>query len=135
MAPQSIKLRLPTGGTLIAFTDPSQDVPSDCSRVFSLLPQAAAYMASTKCVLPVLQLIPPLVDVIKASPAFLDPTAGLPRFLKAAEGLAPCLAAVTSVQTTPFANDLLCLIIRALDCVVEEMKALFDLLNDLTRQL
>ena len=63
-----LKIHLPTGGTLSAFSDLSKGIPSDCSLTFSLLLQIAPFLASTECLLKVLGLIGPLVEVIKAIP-------------------------------------------------------------------
>jgi hypothetical protein len=60
-----MKIHLPTGGTLVAPTDPTKDVPSDCSRVFGFLPVVASYLASTECLLKVLTLVEPLVNIVK----------------------------------------------------------------------
>jgi hypothetical protein len=126
---------LPTGGTLVEFIDPFKDVPSDCSRVFGFLPQVAAYLAGTNCLLKVLQVMSPLVDVVKALPASPTLAASVPKFLKATEALVPCLAAVSGLGAISFARDLVCLVIRAMNCIIGELKAVFALLKNLGNQL
>ena len=46
-----MKIQLPTGGTLVAPTDPTHDPPSECSQVFALLPLVVSYMASMQGVI------------------------------------------------------------------------------------
>ena len=132
--PPQLRIQLPTGGALIGSTDPSLGISSDCSRVFSFLPQVASYLASVQCLLKVLQLTGPLVDVIKALPASPQLVAPVQQFIKAAEGLAPCLQAV-GPGVIPFIRDLLCLVVRALNCIIEEMKVLLGVMSDLELQL
>src|ERR1019366_5269497 len=132
--PPPLRIQLPTGGALIGSTDPSLGLPSDCSRVLSFLPQVASYLASVQCLLKVLQLTGPLVDVIKALPASPQLAAPVQQFIKAAEGLAPCLQAGGPSVIT-FIKDLLCLTVRALNCIMGEMKVLLGVMSDLERQL
>lgn len=118
-----MKIRLPTGGTLVGITDPSRDVPNDCSRVFSLLPQVASYLASMQCLLKVLQLVRPLVEVVKALPPSPKLAVAVPEFLKAADSLAPCEGIASGLGATLFIKDLFCLVIVALNCLIGNLKA------------
>jgi hypothetical protein len=97
-----VKIQLPTGGALVAPTDPTHDPPSDCSQVFALLPLVASYLASVQGVLQVLDRTGSLVDVV-----------GVP----------------------PFVRDLLCLILRALNCILGQLKTQVAVLTTLASQL
>jgi hypothetical protein len=97
-----VKIQLPTGGTLVAPTDPTHDPPSDCSQVFALLPLVASYLASMQGVLQIMDRRRSLVDV-----------AGV----------------------RPFARDLLCLILRALNCILGQLKTQVAVLTTLASQL
>jgi hypothetical protein len=132
---RSMKIRLPTGGTLVAPIDPTQDLPSDCSRAFSLLPLAASYLASTECLLKVLELVGPLADVVKALDHSPQLAASAVRFLKVAAELAPCELVPTASGVVPFVRDLLCVIIRAVNCVAGQVKTTVALMTALAGQL
>jgi hypothetical protein len=131
----TIKIRLPTGGTLIAAPDPFQAIPSDCSRIVSFLPLVTSYLASIQCLLKVLQLTRPLIEAVTALPSSPKLAAVIPDFLKAAHGLEPCLNAVTGAGVQVFVKDLFCLTIKALNCIIGEMKTLLSILSGLTHQL
>lgn len=133
--PGPAKIHLPTGGTLSAFSDLSKGIPSDCSLTFSLLLQIAPFLASTECLLKVLGLIGPLIEFVKAVPDPIKIAETVPKFLKAAEAVMPCVAVVTGMGILPFVKDLLCLIIKALNCFLGQMKSLIGIMSGLTLQL
>jgi hypothetical protein len=130
-----MKIRLPTGGTLAVPTDPTQDVPSDCSRVFSFLPIVASYLASTECLLKVLTLVGPLVSVVRALDQNPELAASAIKFLKAAEALPPCELASTHLGVLPFVRDVLCVVIQALNCIIGQLKTLVGIMTGLIIRL
>jgi hypothetical protein len=130
-----LKINLPTGGTLTAFSDLSKGIPSDCSMTFSLMLQIAPFLASTECLLKVLGLIGPLVETIKAIPDPIKLASTVPKFLKAAEAVMPCVAVVTGLGIIPFIKDLLCLIIKALKCFTGQLQSLLGIMKGLSLQL
>lgn len=133
--PSPLKINLPTGGTLSAVSDLSKGIPSDCSMTFSLMLQIAPFLASTECLLKVLGLIGPLVEVIKAVPDPIKLAGAVPKFLQAAEAVMPCVAVVTGLGIIPFIRDLLCLIIKALNCFTGQLKSLIGIMKGLSLQL
>jgi hypothetical protein len=133
--PSPLKITLPTGGTLQAFSDLSQGIPSDCSLTFSLMLQVAPFLASIECLLKVLGLIGPLVEFVKAVPDPIKLASTVPKFLKAAEAVMPCVAVVTGLGIIPFLKDLICLIIKALNCFLGQMKTLLGIMGGLSLQL
>jgi hypothetical protein len=133
-SPKPLKIHLPTGGTLNAFSDLSKGIPSDCALTFSLLLQIAPFLASTECLLKVLGLIGPLIEVIKAIPDPIKLGNTVPKFLKAAEAVMPCVAVVTGLGILPFIKDLLCLIIKALNCFLGQLKTLLGVMQGLQLQ-
>lgn len=133
--PSPLKINLPTGGTLNAFSDLSKGIPSDCSLTFSLMLQIAPFLASTECLLKVLGLIGPLIEFVKAVPDPVKLATTVPKFLKAAEAVMPCVAVVTGLGIIPFIKDLLCLIIKALNCFLGQMKTLLGIMGGLSLQL
>jgi hypothetical protein len=129
------RITLPTGGILIA-PDSIENPPDECSRVFSLLPLVACYLASTQCLLKVLEFVRPLVDLVNAlSPSSPAQAAETIKVLKAAEQLVPCELAATGLGGIPFLRELLCLVVTALSCTTGQLKALVNLLTALAEQL
>src|SRR5262249_48627704 len=47
--PKKLKVSLPGGGTLKAFSDLSKGIPTDCALTFSLLMQIGPFLASIEC--------------------------------------------------------------------------------------
>lgn len=136
-SPSPLKITLPTGGSINALTDISKGIPTDCSMIFNLMLQIAPFLAATECLFKLLGLIAPLVDVIKGL-APLDPIklgSAVPKFVKAADDLLPCLLVVTGAPLIPFLRDLLCLIIKALNCFLGQMKTLLGVMKGITLQL
>jgi hypothetical protein len=133
--PSPLKITLPTGGTLSAFSDLSKGIPSDCSLTFSLMLQIAPFLASIECLLKLLGLIGPLIEFVKAVPDPIKLASTVPKFLEAAEKLMPCIAVVTGLGIIPFIKDLLCLIIKALNCFLGQMKSLLGIMGGLALKL
>jgi len=128
-----LSIQLPTGGSLQAFADISKGIPTDCSMTFSLMLQLAPFIASIQCLLNVLKLLKPLIDVIKGLP--MPPVSALEEFGEAAAALAPCLLIPTPAIMIPFILDLLCLILKVLNCFLSQLKSLINILGPLTLQL
>lgn len=132
-----ISITLPTGGTLSGLSDLSRGIPTDCSVTFSLMLQLAPFLASTECLFKVLALIGPLMDVIQALVPPNPPKAllALPKLLQAVENLAPCIAVVTGLGIIPFLKDLICFILKALNCFLSQLQSLMAILGGLTLRL
>lgn len=137
-SPSPMKIALPTGGSINAFADISKGIPNDCSMIFNLLVQLAPFLAATDCLFKLLGLIAPLIDVVKGlgpPPDMMKLGQAIPKFVKAAADLAPCLLVVTGAPLIPFLRDLLCLIIKALNCFLGQMKSLLGIMKGITLQL
>jgi hypothetical protein len=128
-----LSVQLPTGGSLQAFADISKGIPTDCSMTFSLMLQIAPFLASIQCLLNVLKLLKPLIDIIKGLP--MPPVAALAEFAEAAAGLAPCLLIPTPAVIIPFVLDLLCLILKVLKCFLSQVTSLIKIMEPLSLQL
>src|SRR5262245_45956645 len=61
-------ITLPTGGSLKGLADLSKGIPSDCSLSFSLLLQIGPILASMECLLKLLKLMKPLLDLVTNPP-------------------------------------------------------------------
>jgi hypothetical protein len=135
--PTPLKVQLPTGASLTAFADISKGIPTDCSMTFSLLLQIAPFLAVSDCLIKILKLIKPLIDVIKAvnPPDPIKLGAAIPEFVEAANHLIPCLLIPTPLNIIPFVRDLLCLILRVLNCFLSQMKSIISILGGLQIRL
>lgn len=132
--PKPIKVALPTGGSFSSIADISKGIPTDCAMTFSLLMQIAPLLASTECLLKVLKLLKPLIDIITGLPK--PPTPKLiGDFGKAAADLAPCLLVPTPASIIPFIRDLLCLILKVLKCFLGQMKSLMAIMGGISLQM
>jgi hypothetical protein len=132
--PSLPEIRLPTGGSIKGIADLTKGVPSDCSLYFSLALQLAPIMASIECLVKVLGLIKPLIDVVGSLGPPPDPIK-LPKaisdFLEAAKAVAPCLLVPTPAAMVPFVADILRLLIALLRCLIQQMRSIIALLDGL----
>jgi hypothetical protein len=136
--PEKLEITLPTGGTLKAIADISKGIPNDCSLIVSLMLQIAPFLASIECLLKLLGLIAPLVDVVKALAPAPDPpklVSAVPKFLEAADKVLPCLLVLTGAPIIPFLRDLLCLILKVLHCLRGQLQSIIDIMSGLTPRI
>jgi hypothetical protein len=131
--PSPMKVTLPTGGAITAVADISKGIPTDCAMVFSLVVQVMPLMASMECLLKILKLLKPLIDVIKGLP--FPPIKAISDFIAAAKDLSTCLLIPTPAMLLPFVRDILCLILKMLKCMIGGLKTVVDVLGGLQLQL
>ncbi len=74
-----------------------------------------------ECLLRVLALLKPLVDIIDQLPS--PSPASLAQFAKAAAALRPCLPIDTPATALPLVRDLLCLSLQSLRCLLDQRSA------------
>jgi hypothetical protein len=129
--PKMPQIRLPTGGSIKGIADLTKGIPSDCSLNFNLVLQLAPIMASIECLVKVLALIGPLIEVIKALPDPIKIAETVPKFLEAAKALAPCLLVPTPLAMLPFVADILRLIIALLRCLIQQVRSIVNLIGGL----
>jgi hypothetical protein len=118
-------VQLPTGGTLHPIVE-ADDASTDCAMIADLQRQIAPWLASAQCLLKILALLKPLIDVIKRLPQSPVPST-LHKFHMAAADLAPCLE--TAGGAVPLVRDLLCLSLRSLECLRDQSAAASDVLR------
>ena len=111
-------LQLPNGGTLRPF--PSLGVETvECTTVLNLQTQIAPLIALMECESRMLQVMKPLIEIVKNLPN--PPVRALQEFSKAAIEIAPCLLSTIPASLIPFLRDLLCLEIRSLNCLRQNL--------------
>jgi hypothetical protein len=131
--PKPLKIQLPTGGSLSAVSDIARGIPNDCSLSFNLLAQLGPFLASIECLLKVLKLLKPLIDIVNGLP--VPPVKAIQKFAKAAVDLAPCLLVPTPANMIPFIRDILCLILKLLKCFLGQMKTILAMMSGLQLRL
>src|SRR5215831_8197712 len=89
-SPKPLKVKLPGGGTLSAFSDLSKGIPTDCAMTFSLLLQIGPFLGATECLVKVLKLVQTVVDVLKSVTSPFSLISAIPKIVKAAEPVVEC---------------------------------------------
>jgi hypothetical protein len=109
-------VHLPTGGTLHPITGGMgvSDTPI-CATTADLQRQVAPWLASMACLLRVLALLKPLIDIVKTLPS--PAPASVVEFGKAATALQPFLMMNSPASALPLVKDLLCLTLQSLKCL------------------
>jgi hypothetical protein len=119
-----VGISLPTGGRLLASATPNVQ-SGECSAATNLRMQVAPLAATLSCQLAILRLLAPLIKIIVALP---NPSVeALQEFGKLAAELEPCITAATTASVLPFARDLICLEIRSLDCLQQNLHTMAGL--------
>lgn len=131
--PETLSVQMPSGGSLKALSDMSKAIPTDCALTFSLMLQIGPILASMDCLLKILGLLGPLVDIVKGLP--FPPVEAIKKFIQAAVKLAPCLALPTGAPLIPFVKDILCLVLKALKCLISQLDSIATILGGLSLQI
>lgn len=134
-----LKLRLPNGSTLSPIADISKGFPTDCSLTVNLFIQLAPFLASIECLLKVLGLLKPLIDVVKSLGPPPDPIklpSAIADFVKAAEALLPCFGMIAPGPTIFFfIKDLLLLIIKIIKCMIGQLQTILGIMQGIEIRL
>ena len=129
--PAKVKLDLPTGSSIKGIGDVTRGIPTDCSLNVSLMLQLGPILANLECFIRVLKLIKPLIDVIKGLP--FPPVKAIKDFGEAAVDVTECIVSLTTpAGMLPFVKDILCLIIRIMRCLLDQMTSIMALMNKLS---
>lgn len=135
---EKLQLRLPTGATLTAIPDLSKGIPSDCSLVANIFLQLAPFLASIECLLKVLGLIKPLMDIVNnmAPPHPIKLPKAIVDFGEAAAKLAECLKIIIpGVGIYNFVKDLLLLIIKIIKCLIGQLESILAIMQGIEIRL
>ena len=119
-------VHLPTGATLHPIVE-AENASTVCAMTADLQRQTAPWLASAECVLKILALLKPLIDVINQLPS--PSLSSLRAFDKAAVDLAPCFLMGTPAGALPLVRDLLCLSLRSLECLRDQSASGPDVLR------
>lgn len=129
----SVKLTLPTGGTLQGIADATRAIPTDCTLTANLMLQLGPILANLHCVIKLLQLIDPLIDIVKGLP--FPPVEAIKKFGEAVPPVVECILALTGAGMIPFVKDILCLVIKIMRCLIDQLESLIALMGRLQLDL
>ena len=109
-------VHLPAGGVLHPITGGmGANGASICATTADLQRQAAPWLASMECLLRVLALLKPLIEIVKTLPS--PAPASIVEFDEAATTLAPFLIMNSPASALSLVKDLLCLTLQSLKCL------------------
>ncbi|MEO0423489.1 MAG: hypothetical protein AAF184_14225 [Pseudomonadota bacterium] len=125
--PGSVSLALPSGGTLKGIADATRAIPTDCTLSINLLMQLGPILANLDCIIKLLKLVEPLIDIVKGLP--FPPVEAVKKFIEAAPPVVECIVALTGAGIIPFIRDILCLVIKIMRCLIDQLNTLISLLG------
>lgn len=135
-------LSLPNGGRIEAIADLTNGIPNDCSLATNILIQLQPFLVSIECILKILGLLQPLIDIIggltspTSPPAVEKMATAVPKFAKAVEDILPCFGMlVPGLGIFNFVRDLLRLIIAILKCVIGTLKTVLGVMKGIGLRL
>lgn len=139
---EPLRVRLPNGGEFKAFADLSKGIPNDCSLSLNLMVQLAPLLANMKCILSVVGLVKPVMDILDA---LQPPIPNIPKALGAIPEVATKFKAVVDSCIAPFLPpylpiaqfliDLLNLILKLLKCVIGQLKTILEMMQGITLRI
>ena len=136
--PGKVEINLPTGGKIKGIADITKGIPDDCSLTFSVALQLGPFLASIECLAKLMKLIQPLIDVVKGlgpPPDAIKLGSAIPKFIEAAGEVMPCVLNLTGLGIPLFVKDLLCLIVKLLSCIVQQLKSIQNVMGGLALQI
>lgn len=135
----SAGVQLPTGANIKGIADVTKGIPDDCSLTFSLMAQLPPLLANLDCIVKILGIIEPLISIVKGLGPPPDPIKlgeAIPKFLEAAEKLLPCVGlAIPGVPWAYFIRDIICLLIKILTCIVQQLESIAALMGGIALEL
>jgi hypothetical protein len=111
-------IQLPNGGSPRPFPT-LRRATVECATALNLQTQIAPLIVLMECQGRMLEIMKPLIEIINNLPN--PPLQALQEFSKAAVDLAPCLLSTTPAPLIPFLRDVLCLQIRRLNCLRQNL--------------
>jgi len=135
--PAKVEINLPMGGTLKGIADITKAIPDDCSLSFSLALQLGPFLANLDCLLKIVKVIEPLVNVVTGltKPDPIAVAESVPKLAQAVPPLLECIAKFLGAGVPLFVRDLLCLVIKILGCIIGQLKSITALMGGLALQI
>jgi hypothetical protein len=121
----------PMGFELPALRNLGASIPDDCALTFSLTLQLMPFMASIACLLRILALLKPLINIISGLPKPPGP-GDITDFAKAADDLIEhCIVMISPIALLPFIRDILCFIRSVCNCLATNLQSVQTLMSNL----
>jgi hypothetical protein len=137
--PGKVKVDMPMGGTIQGLVDVTKAIPSDCSLSFSLVLQLQPILVNLDCLMKIVGVIQPLVDVVtgltKAPPDVKKIGEAMLKLVPAVEKLVECIAKFLGAGAFLFVRDLLMLIAKILKCVAQQLRSVLNVMSGLALQM
>ena len=128
-------VQIPNGPKLKGVTDVTKNIPDDCSLSFSLIIQLAPLLANMDCLIKFLKLVTPFQEVMKPLLELKPPDPKVViTFGKALGDVAECVTNFF-IGIPFFIRDILCLIIKILRCMIQQLKSLAALMGGIVIQI
>lgn len=129
--PKQVDLTLFSGAKLKGINFDPTKIPTDCSLNLSLMLQLGPILANLECIIRVLKLIKPLIDIVKGLP--FPPAKAITDFGEAAVDVGKCIVSLTTpLGMIPFVKDILIMIVRTLKCILSAMSSILETLEKLS---
>lgn len=134
--PGKVKITLPSGPKFSGIADITKQIPDDCSLSFSLVLQLAPFLANLDCLLKILKVLQPLIELVTALKD-ADPVKIPEAAKKLGEAVPPLITCITDFfgAIPAFIRDLLCLMIKLLRCVIGGLKSVLAVMSGLSLQI
>ncbi len=138
----NLGISMPSGARLEAIPDLTNGIPNDCALATNLLIQLQPFLVSVDCLLKVLGLLKPLMDVVGGLTSPTDPgkvqkaATAAPALAEAIVAIAPCFGMlVPGVPIYTFVRDILRLVIAILKCVIGTLKTVLGVMQGISLRL
>lgn len=133
--PKPARITLPGGAQIQGVTNVTEKIPDDCALTFSVLLQLGPVLANFKCIFAVMSLLGPLIEIIGGLPKPPSPKL-LEDFAKAAGEVTKCvLSFTTPAGLAQFVIDILDLILKVLNCVLDALETALSLAKGISLDL
>jgi len=137
--PSKVEVNMPMGGSIKGIVDITKAIPDDCSLSFSLVLQLQPILVNFTCLLKVVKVLQPMIDVItglaKVPPDAPKVAEAIPKLLEAVPPLVDCIAQFVGLGIPLFVRDLLMLIAKILKCIAQQLRSVLNVMNGLALQI
>jgi hypothetical protein len=138
--PKTLSISLPTGAVLPAVNDFTRGIPTDCSLAFNLLAQIGPVMGNLHCVISILKLVEPIVNIVTGLAKVPPEPPGPELVQKLAEAVPDAMECIVKLVVPQaglviFLRDVLDLIAKLLGCMCQHLGSLADMLDGLSLKI
>jgi hypothetical protein len=121
--PTTQRLPLPGGASLSGMVDLPRGVSEDCRVTFNLMLQLGPFLASMECFVRLMRFVGWLLKFVKVVTNPVEAGKLLTELPPIADDLLECVTAFTPVGICPPIKNMLLLIVRYIECLVEALES------------